>query len=589
MNETKNMKNSELVKRFIPYYKPFIPTLIFDLLCATLTSIGALVLPPIVSSIINKAQNDISSLTPEFITKVGVLYVALRIIDSLAYYYMATTGHIMGVKLEANMRMDLFTHLQTLPLSYYNTTKIGQLMARITSDLFDITEFAHHCPEEFWIAALKFTVSFIILININVPLTVILFVMVPIMYLGTRYFNKRMRKAFKDSRHHVGEINSKVEDSLLGVRVVQSFANESNEIKHFGEYNDEFVRIKKKAYKYMGGFHTVTQLFDGLMYIIVIVIGAFLLINGSISAGDYVAYVLYVSTLLTVVKVLVQYTEQFQRGMTGIERFFEIMDVESDITDSPNAIKLSNVKGDIEFKNVSFRYDEKNPKVFSNISEKVPAGTSIALVGPSGGGKTTLVNLLPRFYDVTDGTIEIDGINIKDIKISSLRGNIGMVQQDVYLFSSTVFDNIQYGKPGASLDEVIDAAKKAGAHDFIMELPDKYNTYIGERGLMLSGGQKQRISIARVFLKNPPILILDEATSALDNESERIVQESLNRLAKGRTTFTIAHRLTTIRNADCIWVLNESGIVEKGTHSELLKKNGLYSQYHKMYAEANND
>ncbi|NMD37988.1 MAG: ABC transporter ATP-binding protein, partial [Christensenellaceae bacterium] len=447
MNETKNMKNSELVKRFIPYYKPFIPTLIFDLLCATLTSIGALVLPPIVSSIINKAQNDISSLTPEFITKVGVLYVALRIIDSLAYYYMATTGHIMGVKLEANMRMDLFTHLQTLPLSYYNTTKIGQLMARITSDLFDITEFAHHCPEEFWIAALKFTVSFIILININVPLTVILFVMVPIMYLGTRYFNKRMRKAFKDSRHHVGEINSKVEDSLLGVRVVQSFANESNEIKHFGEYNDEFVRIKKKAYKYMGGFHTVTQLFDGLMYIIVIVIGAFLLINGSISAGDYVAYVLYVSTLLTVVKVLVQYTEQFQRGMTGIERFFEIMDVESDITDSPNAIKLSNVKGDIEFKNVSFRYDEKNPKVFSNISEKVPAGTSIALVGPSGGGKTTLVNLLPRFYDVTDGTIEIDGINIKDIKISSLRGNIGMVQQDVYLFSSTVFDNIQYGKP----------------------------------------------------------------------------------------------------------------------------------------------
>lgn len=585
MEEKKKYSYWYLINRFIPYYKPYLKILFLDLFCAGLTVIGVLILPPIISKIVSIVQTDLSQLTPQFILTVGGLYLLVRIIDAIAYYYMATTGHIMGVKLEANMRMDLFRHLQTLPLSYYNNTKIGQLMSRITTDLFDVTEFAHHCPEEFFIALLKFVISFIVLININVPLTIILFLMVPLMYYASSYFRKRMRKAFKESRKQIGEINSQVEDSLLGIRVVQSFANEQNEIHQFGEQNEKFVDIKKNSYKYMGGFHTVTRLFDGLMYIIVIVIGAFFLLSGNITAGDYVSYILYISALITVVRTLIQYTEQFQRGMTGIERFVEIMDIQSDIVDKENAIELNNAKGNITFDNVSFRYGEDHPNVIQGIQEFVPQGKNIALVGPSGGGKSTLVNLIPRFYDVSCGRILIDGIDIKDMTLYSLRNSIGMVQQDVYLFSSTIIENIEYGKPGASMEEIVQAAKLAGAHEFIMELPDQYHTYIGERGLKLSGGQKQRLSIARVFLKNPPILILDEATSALDNESERIVQSSLNRLSQGRTVFTIAHRLTTIKNADCIWVLDENNIVEKGTHEELLQKNGLYAQYYQMYQE----
>lgn len=585
MEEKKKYSYWYLINRFIPYYKPYLKILFIDLFCAGLTVIGVLILPPIISKIVTIVQTDIAQLTPAFILGVGGLYLFIRIVDAIAYYYMATTGHIMGVKLEANMRMDLFRHLQTLPLSYYNNTKIGQLMSRITTDLFDVTEFAHHCPEEFFIALLKFVISFIILININVPLTIILFLMVPLMYYASSYFRTRMRKAFRESRKQIGEINSQVEDSLLGIRVVQSFANEQNEIHQFGEQNEKFVNIKKNSYKYMGGFHTITRLFDGLMYIIVIVIGAFFLLAGNISAGDYVSYILYISALITVVRTLIQYTEQFQRGMTGIERFIEIMDIQSDIVDKEDALELTNAKGNITFENVSFRYGEEHPNVIENIQEFVPQGKNIALVGPSGGGKSTLVNLIPRFYDVSNGRILIDGIDIKNITLYSLRNSIGMVQQDVYLFSSTIIDNIEYGKPGASMEEIVQAAKLAGAHEFIMELPDQYHTYIGERGLKLSGGQKQRLSIARVFLKNPPILILDEATSALDNESERIVQNSLNRLSQGRTVFTIAHRLTTIKNADCIWVLDENNIVEKGTHEELLQKNGLYSQYYQMYQE----
>lgn len=586
--EKKKTHYPSLFKRFLPYYKPYLNVLILDLFCAALTAVGVLILPPIISKIITIVQTDISQLTPALILGIGGLYLLVRIIDSIAYYYMATTGHSMGVKLEADMRMDLFRHLQTLPISYYNNTKIGQLMSRITTDLFDVTEFAHHCPEEFFIAILKFVISFLVLIRINVPLTLILFCLTPLMYYASSYFRNRMRKAFRESRHQIGEINSQIEDSLLGIRVVQSFANEQNEIHTFSEHNDRFVTIKKNSYKYMGGFHTVTRLFDGLMYIVVIVIGAFFLLDGRITAGGYVSYILYISALITVVRTLIQYTEQFQRGMTGIERFSEIMDIQSDIVEKPNAIVLQNPEGKVCFEDVSFRYGAENPQVFEHISEEVPKGSNIALVGPSGGGKSTLVNLIPRFYDVTKGRILIDGIDVRDMTLYSLRSNIGMVQQDVYLFSSSIIANIEYGKPGASFEEIVAAAKLAGAHDFIMELPEQYNTYIGERGLKLSGGQKQRISIARVFLKNPAILILDEATSALDNESERVVQESLNRLSKGRTVFTIAHRLTTIKNADCIWVLDNNRIAEKGSHEELLKKGGLYAQYYRMYQEEQN-
>lgn len=578
-----------LIKRFLPYYKPHLKILFIDLFCASLTSISVLVLPPIISNIINIAQTNPAALTSELIIKIAILYLTIRIIDATAYYYMATTGHIMGVRLEASMRMDLFSHLQTLPISYFSNTKTGQLMSRMTSDLFDVTEFAHHCPEEFFIATLKFIISFIVLIRINVPLTILLFCLVPLMYFSSSYFRKRMRQAFSESRHQIGEINSKIEDSLLGVRVVQSFANESMEIRSFGEQNDKFVDIKSNSYKYMGGFHTVTRLFDGLMYIVVIVVGAFFLMHGKISAGGYVSYVLYISELIAVVRTLIMYTEQFQRGMTGIERFVEIMDIKSDIVDALDAVELKNVEGNINFSNVSFSYGEDSPQIFSNINEYVEKGTNIALVGPSGGGKSTFVNLIPRFYDVTEGNITIDGVDIKDVKLKSLRDNIGMVQQDVYLFSSSIYANIEYGKPGATKEEIIAAAKLAGAHEFIMELPEQYDTYIGERGVRLSGGQKQRISIARVFLKNPAILILDEATSALDNESERIVQESLTRLAEGRTVFTIAHRLTTVKNADCIWVLEDNSIKEKGTHEELMQKNGLYSEYYQMYMENKNE
>lgn len=587
MKNTQKFSYAYLVKRFLPYYKPHIKILLVDLFCASLTSVSILVLPPIISHIINLAQTNSSAITVEFIGKIAILYTLIRVIDAIAYYYMATTGHIMGVKLESSMRMDLFSHLQTLPISYFTNTKTGQLMSRITSDLFDVTEFAHHCPEEFFIAFIKFITSFIILININVPLTIILFVMIPFMYFSSSYFRKRMRRAFSESRQQVGEINSKIEDSLQGVRVVKSFANENQEIRSFSEQNSKFVDIKSNSYKYMGGFHTITRLFEGIMYITVIVVGALFLMNGIISAANYVSFILYISTLLTVVRTLIMYTEQFQRGMTGIERFVEIMDISSDIKDAPKAIEINNISGNIEFENISFSYGNDNPHIFSNISESVKSGTHIALVGPSGGGKSTFVNLIPRFYDVTVGSIKIDNIDIRNIKLSSLRNNIGMVQQDVYLFSSTVLANIEYGKPGASKDEIIKAAKLAGAHDFIMSLPEQYDTYIGERGTKLSGGQKQRISIARVFLKNPPILILDEATSALDNESEKLIQESLNKLTKGRTVFTIAHRLTTIKNADCIWVLDNNSIKEKGTHEQLLKQNGIYKEYYKMYMENN--
>ena len=577
------MKTTYLIRRFIPYFKKYRWILALDLFCAALTTVCELVLPLIVRYITDMGMNRLEELTVRTILTLGALYLALRLVDVAANYFMAYFGHMMGAKIETDMRRDLFSHLQDLSFSYYDNTKIGQIMARITSDLFDVTEFSHHCPEEYFIAALKISISFVILANTDLALTLIIFSLIPIMLICSLSFSKKMRRAFKKSRYQIGEINAQVEDSLLGVRVVKSYANEEIEEEKFRRGNERFLNIKDEAYRYMAGFQSTVRFFDGIMYIAVVIAGAFFMIHGRINPADLVAYLLYVSMLLNSIRRIVEFTEQFQRGMTGIERFIEIMDTPVDIVDSTNAIPLENVRGEIRFDNVSFKYSDNNKNVLSDIDLTVRAGETVALVGPSGSGKTTLCNLIPRFYDVTKGRILIDGHDIKDVTIKSLRSQIGMVQQDVYLFSGTVYENILYGRPDATREEVYEAAKNAGAHDFIMELPEGYDTYVGERGVKLSGGQKQRISIARVFLKNPPILILDEATSALDTESEKIVQRSLERLAKGRTTFIIAHRLTTIRNAKIILVLTDNGIEEKGSHEELLEKRGIYYNLYKMY------
>lgn len=570
------MRTTDLIKRFLPYFKKYRGVLVFDLFCALLTTLCEIFLPLIVRFITNAGINDLAALTVKTILSVGAFYMLLRIIDALANYYMTSVGHITGAKIETDMRRDLFSHLQKLSYTYYDSTKIGQIMARVTSDLFEITEFAHHCPEEFFIAAIKITAAFSILASMNVWLTLIIFSILPLMAVVSIHFNRKVRATFKSSRYQLGELNSQVEDSLLGIRVVKSFANEAIEAEKFEHGNVDFLRIKKLSYMYMAGFQTSTRVFDGIMYIIVVVVGALFMIKSKITAGDFTAYLLYVSTLLTSIRRIVEFTEQFQRGMTGIERFIEIMDAPVDIADSEDAKELTDVVGDVKFNQVSFKYSDDNNEVLSNIELHVKPGDNIAVVGPSGSGKSTLCNLIPRFYDVTSGNILIDDKDIKSLTLHSLRSNIGVVQQDVYLFSGTVFENIEYGKPGATREEIIEAAKQAGAHDFITQFPNGYDTYVGERGVRLSGGQKQRISIARAFLKNPPILILDEATSALDNESERIVQKSLEKLAHGRTTFTIAHRLTTIRNATKILVLTENGIEEQGSHEELMAKQGIY-------------
>lgn len=577
------MKTSVLIGRFIPYFKKYRGVLALDLFCASLTTICEIILPLIVRYLVNLGLNDTALLTVRLILTIGAIYFVLRLIDFAAQYYMANIGHVMGAHIETDMRRDLFAHLQKLSFSYFNENKVGQIMARITSDLFEITEFAHHCPEEYFIAAVKITVSFVILANVNVWLTSIIFILIPLMVVCTTLFRGKMRRTFKASRNQTGELNAQVEDSLLGVRVVKSFTNEALESEKFSKGNQIFLQIKQEMYRYMAGFQGVTRLFDGLMYLVVIVAGALFMLYGQITPADYMAYVLYVATLLASVRRIVEFTEQFQRGMTGIERFIEIMDAPVEIADRENAVALENVQGKIDFEHVSFHYADDTHTVLSNINLHVCPGDNVALVGPSGGGKTTLCNLIPRFYDVTGGRILVDGRDIRDLTLDSLRRNVGMVQQDVYLFAGSILENILYGRPTASREEVIEAAKMAGAHEFIMAFPDGYDTYAGERGVRLSGGQKQRISIARVFLKNPPILILDEATSALDNESERIVQQSLEKLAYGRTTFTIAHRLTTIRNAQMILVLTEDGIAEQGSHEELMAKKGIYYNLYSMY------
>ena len=574
-----------LLKCFMPYFKPYLPILLFDLFCAALTTACDLVLPMIVRYITNMGATNLAGLTVATVLRLGALYVLLRVVDTAANYFMQSVGHVMGSRIETDMRRDLFAHLQELPHAYYSSAKIGQLMSRITSDLFDITEFAHHYPEELFITSLKIAVSFVILCGMNVPLTLIIFAALPLMVLCSNHFARPMQKAFKDSRHQLGEINARVEDSLSGIRVVKSFANEKLEMEKFAKDSHTFLAVKRRMYRAMAGFHSVTRMFDGLMYILVVCVGAIFMIKGRISAADLVAYLLYVTTLLASIRRMVEFTENFQRGITGIQRFAEVMDVPATIQDLPGAVALTDVRGELEFDDVSFAYSDGEKDVLSHIRLHVNPGESVALVGPSGSGKSTLCNLIPRFYEPRSGVIRIDGTDIRKYTLQSLRKQIGMVQQDVHLFSGTVLSNIEYGRPGADREEVIRAAKLAGAHDFIMALEDGYDTYVGEHGVKLSGGQKQRLSIARVFLKNPPILILDEATSALDNESEQLVQHSLEGLMKGRTTFTIAHRLTTIRNATTILVLTDEGIVEQGSHTELMARKGAYYRLYHMYED----
>ena len=587
MQSERKYKTGELIGRFMPYYKKYIPTVIFDLFCASLTTICEIILPLIMKEITNRGIDDLASLTIGFVLRVGILYLVLRIIDSAAYYYMAYIGHVMGTKIETDMRRDAYSHLHKLSNTYFNNTKVGQIMGRITNDLFDVTEFSHHCPEEFFIAGIKGIVSFVILLNINVPLTLIIFVIIPIMVVICRSLNKKMRETFRKQRQLIGELNARIEDSLLGQKVVKAFANEEVEQEKFEKDNKNFFSIKKLSYRFMGAFSTTTRMFDGIMYASVVIAGSIFMIKGAITPGDLVAYLLYVTTFIATVRRIIEFAEQFQRGLTGIERFLQIMDADIEIFDEENAVELKNPKGNIEFLDVSFEYPDDHNKVFKGLNLSIKSGEKIAFVGPSGGGKTTLCNLIPRFYDVTSGEITLDGKNIKEYTLKSLRNNIGIVQQDVYLFSGTVYENISYGKPGASMEEVIEAAKKAGAHEFVMELKDGYDTYVGERGVKLSGGQKQRISIARVFLKNPPIIILDEATSALDNESEFAVAKSLAKLSEGRTTLTIAHRLSTIKKSDRILVLTDEGIMEEGNHEELLSQKGIYYKFYEMANELN--
>ena len=582
--DIKTYKSGELMKRFLPYYKKYWRVVVIDLLCAGLTTICELVLPMIIRFITNTGMNDLASLTTSVILRLGALYLCLRIVDTIANFYMAYTGHVMGTRIETDMRRDAYAHLQKLSDTYYNNTKVGQIMGRITNDLFDVTEFSHHCPEEFFIAGIKTVISFIILAQISLGLTLIIFVVVPVMAVTCTAINLRMREAFRKQRVQIGELNARIEDSLLGQKVVKAFTNEEKEKEKFEQDNQNFYCIKKETYKFMAAFQTTTRAFDGLMYLVLLVAGGIFMVKGKIAPGDLVAYVMYVTTLIATIRRIIEFAEQFQRGLTGIERFVQIMDSDIEIFDEPGAVECVNPKGNISFRNVSFEYPDDHNVVFRGLNLEIHQGEKIAIVGPSGGGKTTLCNLIPRFYDIDQGEILLDGKNIHGYTIKSLRQNIGMVQQDVYLFSGTVYENIAYGRENATREEVVEAAKRAGAHEFITALKDGYDTYVGERGVKLSGGQKQRISIARVFLKNPPILIMDEATSALDNESEFQVAKSLEALAKGRTTITIAHRLSSIRNSDRILVLTEEGIVEEGTHESLLSQNGIY--YH-FYVTAN--
>lgn len=575
-----NYTSKELIKRFVPYYGNYKALLFKDLFAACLTIVAEVALPLIIRNITNMAIKPELALTMSYLLKMIAIYFLLKAVEVASTYYMQKQGHIMGAMIEKDMRRDVFTHIQYLSDEFYSHTKIGQLLARITTDLFDVTEFAHHVPEEFLKAIVKIIVTFIILVNINLTLTIVMFAMIPLMVILTNSVRKNIRRTQKQQRHQIGEINSDIEDSLLGINVIRSFANEDLEIENFDKANYRFLGLKKVYYKAMADFTAITKILDALMYLVIVLLGGIFLIKGTIDPTDFTLYIMYATTLLTTITRLITFLETYEKGMTGIERFAEIMDVKPSILDRPNPHILYDVKGHIQFEDVSFAYSsnggEEKESVLEDVTLDIKPGSKLALVGPSGGGKTTLIKMIPRFYDVDKGAIKIDGHDVRDLQLKSLRDNIGIVQQDVYLFSGTIYENILYGRLDASKEEVIEAAKKAGALEFIEKLPDGFNTYVGERGVMLSGGQKQRISIARVFLKNPPILILDEATSALDNKSEQIIQESLEELSKDRTTITIAHRLTTIINSDEIVVLTKDGIQEKGNHKELLNNKGVY-------------
>lgn len=568
-------------KRIISYYKPYRHLFFGDMFFALMGAAITLTIPLLIRYITNDIVNrEISEAFRNIITVAAVMLV-LVVLEAVCNYFIGNYGHVMGAKMEYDMRNEIFQHYQKLSFSFFDNQKVGKLMSRITTDLFEISELFHHGPEDLVISTIKLVGSFIILMMINVNLAIAAFVLVPIMFVFTYFLNKKMKRAFKRNRARVADINAGIEDNLSGIRVVKSFANEDIEIEKFHEGNNNFLSSKRISYRYMGTFQSGITAFTSLINIVVIVTGAMLIVNSKMNVTDLITFLLYINTFTEPVKKLINFTETFQNGFAGYERFLEVLAIEPDIKDKKDAIDLKDVKGDILFENVSFRYNEDTPDVISNVNLEVRAGDYVALVGHSGVGKTTLCSLIPRFYEVSSGRILIDDTDIRDIKINNLRRNIGLVQQDIYLFSGTVMDNIRYGKPDSTEEEIVEAAKRANAHDFIMGLPDGYNTDIGQRGVKLSGGQKQRLSIARVFLKNPSVLIFDEATSALDNESEKVVQESLESLAKNRTTFVIAHRLTTIRNAKRILVLTENGIEEEGTHEELLCKNGIYAGLYK--------
>lgn len=563
------------------YYKPYKGLFFSDMFFAVLGAGVTLTIPLIVRYITANVIILPGNQAMDIIVKLGILMVALVAVECFCNFYIAYFGHIMGAKIEHDMRNEIFSHYQKLSFAFYDNQKIGQLLSRVTSDLFDISELLHHGPEDVVISIIKFVGSFIILCRINLTLTLVTFAFLPVIILYAVYFNKRMKRAFKANRARIADINSQIEDSLSGIRAVKSFSNEEIEMKKFRAGNEQFVESKRRSYWYMGWYHSGLGALTTLVTIVVLVAGACLITGRGMDVSDLVTFLLYINNFTEPIKKLINFTEQFQNGYSGYERFLEILAIEPDIKDAPDAVSVSDVKGDIQFDNVSFRYEENQDTVLSHIDLHVNAGDYLAIVGSSGGGKTTLCSLIPRFYDVDSGRILLDGTDIRKIKLEDLRRQIGIVQQDVYLFAENVMENIRYGRPDATDEEVVRAAKLANAHEFIEQLPDGYLTDIGQRGVKLSGGQKQRLSIARVFLKNPAILIFDEATSALDNESEKIVQQSMEALAKGRTTFVIAHRLSTIRNAQKILVLTSKGIEEQGTHEELLKKNGIYAKLYR--------